>query len=411
MVAELVEVASEGLHIALDKIRDDLSNVRRDWGHADGQQKLDGLRESIQQYGILQPIEVSPRGDGLYDVLVGHRRFDAARQLGLPTIPAVVRDTTGKERIFLQLVENIQRQDLSFTDKARTLQGLVDEYGYSCRAVDHALNAPRGMTAKALKVFGDPVLRRAVQHGLMGEVTAGELHGLHEDYSRPLYDMLRAGQPVTRSMILDARRRQHSNGLIKDAHGQRRGHSERTWGRIEEAIRLRDEEGLTRPQIAERMGVSLTIVKRFMAIHRHASPEPMDYGSLCVAAVEMYQQGISITNICMKLSADRGTINRILENASNDDKTGLRFEVDPQTYTVVRTIPPRHVNDLAVRSPLPLKTDDEESSVALSPIAEIKLRDLIAPLPSAPFERVLMWAAKRGMSVDDLLQAYRAECR
>lgn len=89
---------------------------------------LDELAASIQEHGVLQPIKVRPAGDR-YLVLWGQRRFLAAKQVGLETIPALVDVDEAREPATIaieQLVENLHRADLPALDRARAMRAVVD---------------------------------------------------------------------------------------------------------------------------------------------------------------------------------------------------------------------------------------------------------------------------------------------
>lgn len=77
---------------------------------------LDELSDSIKQVGLLEPIIVRPRDDQ-YEVVVGERRYRAAQQAGMETIPVTIHDYSDAEVVELNLIENIQREDLSDVEK------------------------------------------------------------------------------------------------------------------------------------------------------------------------------------------------------------------------------------------------------------------------------------------------------
>lgn len=88
---------------------------------------LDELADSIKQVGLLEPIIVRPRGDQ-YEVVVGERRYRAAQQAGLDMVPVIVRDYTDDQVMELNLIENIQREDLSAVEKARICRQLRERF-------------------------------------------------------------------------------------------------------------------------------------------------------------------------------------------------------------------------------------------------------------------------------------------
>ncbi|MFL6020523.1 MAG: ParB/RepB/Spo0J family partition protein [Gaiellaceae bacterium] len=90
-----------------------------------------GLAESVRSQGIVQPVLVRPRVAGGYELIAGERRWRAARDAKLQTIPAVVREADDRDSLLLGLVENIAREDLSPVEEARAFAIVLDEFGLS----------------------------------------------------------------------------------------------------------------------------------------------------------------------------------------------------------------------------------------------------------------------------------------
>lgn len=88
-------------------------------------ERLNELAASIKEVGLLQPIIVRP-SNGEYEVVLGERRYRASQQAGLERIPVVVRDYTDDEVVQLNLIENIQRQELSAIEKGRVCKYLLE---------------------------------------------------------------------------------------------------------------------------------------------------------------------------------------------------------------------------------------------------------------------------------------------
>jgi ParB family chromosome partitioning protein len=109
--------------IELRKIQPNRLNPRLEFTKAG----LDELADSIRQVGLIEPIIVRPKVDG-YEVVVGERRYRAAQQAGLERVPVMVRDYTDQEVMELNLIENIQREDLSAVEKAKICQQLRDRF-------------------------------------------------------------------------------------------------------------------------------------------------------------------------------------------------------------------------------------------------------------------------------------------
>jgi len=90
-----------------------------------------GLADSVRAQGVVQPVVVRPRAAGGYELIAGERRWRAAREAKLETLPAVVRDAGDRDSLLLGLVENIAREDLSPVEEVRAFAVILDEFGLS----------------------------------------------------------------------------------------------------------------------------------------------------------------------------------------------------------------------------------------------------------------------------------------
>ncbi len=119
--------ASELAHIAVDQIHANPSQPRKRF-ESEG---VSGLAESIKAQGLIQPVVVRPRLEGGYELIAGERRWRAAREAGLATVPAVLRDADDRDTLLLGLVENVAREDLSPIEEGRAYAVLIDEFALS----------------------------------------------------------------------------------------------------------------------------------------------------------------------------------------------------------------------------------------------------------------------------------------
>jgi ParB family chromosome partitioning protein len=99
---------------------------------------LHELAQSIRQYGIIQPLVVSPHGQNYY-IIAGERRWRAARKAGLKTVPALVRTTKELERLELALIENVQRVDLSPLEQAVSIERLHQQFNMTYAQIGERL--------------------------------------------------------------------------------------------------------------------------------------------------------------------------------------------------------------------------------------------------------------------------------
>ena len=127
------------------------------------------LARSVAQKGVLQPLLVRPNGEG-FEIVAGERRFRAAQQVGLATVPVVVKTLSDRETLEIALIENVQREDLSAVEEARAFAQLL-EFGLSQEEVADAVGKSRSAVANTLRLLrlGDAALAALDE----GRISAG----------------------------------------------------------------------------------------------------------------------------------------------------------------------------------------------------------------------------------------------
>lgn len=129
------------------------------------EESLEELKASILTHGVVEPIIVRPV-HGRYELVVGERRWRAAKMAGLAQIPAVVRALSDLESLELALIENIQREDLNPIEEAETYRRLMDEFGMTQEEVAERVGKRRSTVANSLRLLEiDPELREEVAKG------------------------------------------------------------------------------------------------------------------------------------------------------------------------------------------------------------------------------------------------------
>ena len=121
-------------------------------------ESLEALAESVQKYGVLQPIIVRPNQiiDDTYEIIAGERRWRAAKLAGLDEIPAVILDGDDLKIAQVAIIENIQREDLNAVEEALAYQGLMDRFGLTQDQVSKQVGKSRSAVANLLRLLDLP---------------------------------------------------------------------------------------------------------------------------------------------------------------------------------------------------------------------------------------------------------------
>jgi len=156
------EVKGEAVaYLKTNSIQDNSLQPRTNYDDA----KLNDLKASIKEKGVLQPILVRKR-EGQYEVVAGERRLRASRALGLEEIPVIVKEVTDQEAFVIALVENIQREELNPIEEAEAYRKLIEEFEYTQEAVAQSVGKDRSTISNLLRVLKLPTeIRKSVYDG------------------------------------------------------------------------------------------------------------------------------------------------------------------------------------------------------------------------------------------------------
>lgn len=133
------------------------------------------LRDSIQQFGVLEPILVKPKGDD-YEIIFGHRRYRMACVCGLPSIPCIISSAGEKEVEIIKVHENLHRLPTSHIDQGRTFLYLRDTFSMTETEIAALINKSVPYVSQHLTLLEtDPDIVDAVHSGLITFSSAREL--------------------------------------------------------------------------------------------------------------------------------------------------------------------------------------------------------------------------------------------
>src|SRR6266496_3643418 len=156
--ADAVELGERVHHIDLASIVPSALQPRKDFGR----EALQELIDSIRQHGIIQPLIVrlataSASGGGQagarFELIAGERRWRAAQEIGLATVPAIIRSASDLEVLELSLIENLQRADLNPIEEAQGYARLANEFGMRQEDIAVKVGRSRAAVANALRLL------------------------------------------------------------------------------------------------------------------------------------------------------------------------------------------------------------------------------------------------------------------
>jgi ParB family chromosome partitioning protein len=158
---------AELAHIPIDQIHPNPKQPRKHFEH----EATLALAESIRAQGIIQPVVLRPRAAGGYELVAGERRWRAAREANLQTLPALVRDAADRDALLLGLVENVAREELTPIEEARAFAVLVDEFDLSLGDIAERVGASKPAVSNRLRLLelSDDILAMVER----GELTEG----------------------------------------------------------------------------------------------------------------------------------------------------------------------------------------------------------------------------------------------
>ena len=141
---------------------------------------LQELADSIQQYGVLQPLLVKKK-DGYYEIIAGERRWRAAKIAGVDKVPVIVRDFDENEIVEIALIENIKREDLSPIEEALAYQRLMKEHHLKQDQIAEKVSKSRAAITNSLRLLKlDPRVQDMLEEEMISTGHARALLAIHD---------------------------------------------------------------------------------------------------------------------------------------------------------------------------------------------------------------------------------------
>ncbi len=158
--------------VKLSDIEPNRDQPRRDFD----EEALAELAQSIEKYGLLQPIVVRPEPNGTYKIIAGERRWRACRMAELTEVPVIIKEIDEKTLMEIALIENLQREDLNAVEEACGYDALMKQYDMTQEQVAESVGKSRSAVANALRLMN---LNETELEALRrGSITAGHARAL-----------------------------------------------------------------------------------------------------------------------------------------------------------------------------------------------------------------------------------------
>jgi ParB family transcriptional regulator, chromosome partitioning protein len=163
------------------------------------QESTAALADSLRTQGLVQPVVVRSRASGGYELIAGERRWRAAREAGLETIAAIVRETGDRDALLLGLVENVAREQLTPVEEARAYALLVDEFELGLGDIAERVGRSKPAVSNRMRLLDLPEDVLAMLE--RGELTEGHARAVlavpdHDERRRLAREIVRRGWSV-----------------------------------------------------------------------------------------------------------------------------------------------------------------------------------------------------------------------
>ncbi|MBW8763217.1 MAG: ParB/RepB/Spo0J family partition protein [Microbacterium sp.] len=145
-----------GIHLIQIDPNEIVPNPRQPRTHFDAEH-LAELVLSVREFGVMQPVVVRKNSDGAYELIMGERHTRAAREAGLASIPAVVRDTADEDLLRDALLENLHRSELNPLEEASAYQQLLEDFGITQEELATRIGRSRPRISNTIRLLKLPV--------------------------------------------------------------------------------------------------------------------------------------------------------------------------------------------------------------------------------------------------------------
>lgn len=133
-------------------------------------EKLEALASSLKTHGMVQPILVQKRDNGMYTIIAGERRWRASKLANLTEVPCIIKEFDEKELMEIALIENLQREDLNPIEEAEGYKNLMEKFSMTQEEVAQRVGKSRSAVANSLRLNNlCPEIKELVVEGKLSQ--------------------------------------------------------------------------------------------------------------------------------------------------------------------------------------------------------------------------------------------------
>ncbi len=209
-------ISQGALHISVNEIEANPYQPRESFKESD----LSDLTASIMEHGVLQPLIVTKKDDGGYELIAGERRLRASKLAGLKDIPVIVKEVDNFGKLQLAIIENIQRADLNPIEEAKSFEKLAEEFDMTHEEIAKKVGKSRSFISNTLRLLHLPQeIKNAISDGKLNASQSRSLVALEGKEQKKLFNRIIGNKMTAREVENEARKvsvQKHTRVVKKD---------------------------------------------------------------------------------------------------------------------------------------------------------------------------------------------------
>lgn len=167
-----ISTSDQIVMLKISRLEPDRNQPRKNFS----EDELNELADSIKTHGVFQPLLVQKKDDDYYEIIAGERRWRAAKIAGITEVPVIIRDFSDQERVEIQLLENLQRENLNPMEEAAAYKRLLSEFGMKQDELAERIGKNRTTITNTMRLLN---LDSRVQEMIVAEkITQGHARAL-----------------------------------------------------------------------------------------------------------------------------------------------------------------------------------------------------------------------------------------